>query len=77
MDKLCKNCKYYKKPEGFYLKSDRGTCNNEKISEGFTDKDYPLNDKLEYADYEGYMAYLWVGQNFGCIHFIKLEKLNN
>jgi hypothetical protein len=40
-----------------------------KIVDGNDVVKYPLDDKLQYADYEGYMAYLWVGKNFGCIHF--------
>jgi hypothetical protein len=67
----CKNCKYYKKPMNSYdLKKDRGLCINEKFVYEVSDS-YPLNDKLEYWDNEGYNAGFCVGKNFGCIHFVK------
>lgn len=47
--------------------NDTGTCQSDKFVYG--DDIYPLNDKLEYWDYESYSAGFYVGQNFGCIHF--------
>ena len=72
MEKLCKNCKYYAKPDDeFQEERGRGLCFCDKFV--YDEKDmYPLNDKLEYLDYEGYQASFYVGSNFGCIHFKRL-----
>ena len=73
MDKLCKNCKFYSKPEEDWIKEDRGNCSCDKFVYNVDMKitDYPLNDRLEYWDYESYSAGFYVGSNFGCIHFLK------
>ena len=74
MKKICKNCKYY---EGYtddiYIEDDKGSCSCPKIINDEPEK-LPLNDKAEYTDYEGYMAYFFVGKNFGCIHFKSKTK---
>lgn len=72
MEKVCKNCKHYVAPRGDDKKDDLGECNCNKF---FYDNNElrPLNDKLEYWDYEGYSAGFYVGKNFGCIHFNKLK----
>ncbi len=68
MKHVCKNCKYYEAPtDEYFIKDDKGTCNCDKLVA--QEAEYPLDDKLEYSDYEGYQAFLRVGSNFGCIHF--------
>lgn len=68
--KKCKYCKYYKKPkEDYEIRKDLGTCICDKFIYDAEREDYPLNDKFEYIDYEGYSASFYVGQNFGCIHW--------
>jgi len=71
MKKICKNCKYYKAPKTRLGKiEDSGSCRCKKfVYNNNMDDIYPLNDKLEYYDYESYQAGFYVGQNFGCIHF--------
>ena len=69
MKKICKNCKFYKAPgDTLTNENDRGTCNCDKLAE-IDETEGKLDDRLAYTDYEGYASYLWVGENFGCIHF--------
>jgi len=79
-DMKCKNCKFYTPPkDNFDKERGFGECDNDKfIYEGFemSEDAYPLNDKLAYWDIEsysagGYSAGFNVGENFGCIHFVK------
>ena len=73
-NKICKNCKFYKAPINNYnIKKDRGECSSSKIvyDPDCDKKIHPLNDKLEYSDHDGYDAYFYVGENFGCINWEK------
>lgn len=71
MKHICKNCRHYVAPKDEDdIKEDKGKCNSKKFIYDASFKDYPLDDKLEYWDYEGYSAGFAVGQNFGCIHFL-------
>jgi hypothetical protein len=80
-DKICKNCKYYKpfkinKNSEYY--TNRGDCKCKKyLYDGWgieKNKEYKSLDTLRYWDYECYQAGFNVGENFGCIHFVKKEK---
>lgn len=61
MNKICKNCKYFSKDKD----ENYGDCVNEHF---VYDETTPING-LMYADYEGYAANFYVGEEFGCIHF--------
>ena len=77
MEKLCKNCKYFKRHENSVFSSKFGNCtcskfiygsafeHTEKEKNDFSEK----ADELLYEDYEGYSAGFEVGENFGCIHW--------
>lgn len=59
----CKNCKYF-------IKKEKPTCCNENFV--YTPDIFPNNIKknqLGYSDDECYGAYIYVGEEFGCIHF--------
>ena len=70
--KKCKNCKYWNTENAYaILDSDPliqnyGDCDNPKMNYENHDGE---KDNLVYADYEGHMAGISVGEDFGCIHF--------
>jgi hypothetical protein len=74
MEKICKNCKYFNQDEDD-KEIGYGTCACEKMIYDcaccFEPKE---KDLLFYMDYEGYNASIEVGEEFGCIHFIKKSK---
>lgn len=85
MEKLCKNCKYWKPtPEDFvgirkidYVTVYIGDCNNGKLKYNDYINNYPpKNNELIYWDYNGYRAYLKTGPDFGCIHWEQNNVIN-
>lgn len=75
MKKICKNCKFYTPPPIEHRDIDNGKCKCKKfVYDDWSGTIYPLNDKLEYFDYDGYRAGFSVGENFGCIHFKKKRE---
>lgn len=69
MTKTCGKCEHYtpdKHDEGFGDCALMGDAN-----EGVTD-----NTRAYGWDYEGYSAGVYVGVNFGCIHWMKKETSN-
>ena len=76
----CKDCKFYKydrtdeiiDKETYEVikKIKRGTCSNDNIR---YDWNIENTDQLIYHDMEDYMAYLYVGEMFGCVHFMDKE----
>ena len=83
----CKDCKYFKRHDENdrytkYRWNKYGQCTNEHIEYG--ESNYVGNidayskrerviatDYLLYQDYERYSADCEVGEDFGCIHFVK------
>jgi len=61
----CKDCKYFRR-DG----KGKHDCVNPKFVEYATGEP-PKKDELVYWDYEGYAAGFWVGEEFGCIHYVK------
>lgn len=66
MKKICKNCKYFSRDED----ENYGYCENENFVYDGDVGNRPING-LTYADYEGYAACVYVGEEFGCIHFAR------
>ena len=63
----CKDCKYFTR---YNDEPKYGVCDSGKIKYGLNiERNQETNDMLLYEDYEGYMAYHDVGEDFGCIHF--------
>ena len=69
MEKLCKNCKYFKRHEDSAYSSKFGNCICSKFIYGSAYENTKKADELFYEDYESYMAFFEVGENFGCIHW--------
>ena len=68
----CKNCKHFEKTD--IGEPTQGDCDSDKFyysDDRYTGEVKKFDDKLEYWDYEGYSAGVYVGENFGCIHFKK------
>ena len=65
--RLCKNCKYQEK--GFDNKPS--TCNKLQIADIWNGYNNLPNDGVGYSDeyYDKELSVLYVGDNFGCIHF--------
>lgn len=70
----CKDCKYYFAEVG--SESRWMVCNNPKmqVADAYADYKSVPNDGVGYSDssYEKDLAKLYVGENFGCIHFEKI-----
>jgi len=66
-EKLCKNCKYQEK--GYDGKPS--TCNKLIIADLWEGYSTLQNDGIGYIDenYDKELSVLFVGDNFGCIHF--------
>ena len=62
----CKDCKFWSRNTTSYHPIHCGQCSNEKI---IYDPVAPPKDGLSYYDYEGYMASILTGEDFGCIHW--------
>lgn len=78
--RICKNCKFFDKLDDC---KHYGECTNTKMEyetaycyeKHKEEKQEKIEkDKLFYMDYEGYSAGVEVGEEFGCIHFIKKEN---
>ena len=71
----CKNCKYFNRNADKIYSNKFGNCNCNKFvyatSYDKEDIDEKNADQLLYRDYEHYCADFEVGENFGCIHFMK------
>lgn len=65
-EERCKNCKFSQR---IFKSSSVFTCMHDKLVEGGSDST-PV-DGLSYIDYEGYSTNIYVGPEFGCIHFEK------
>lgn len=65
MEKVCKNCKSWEK-SGLM----RGEClNKEKLANAGNKNEVPI-DGLLYGDgADEQRAFLYIGEDFGCIHF--------
>lgn len=75
----CKNCKYFQRNDNEYSNNKYGQCKSDKFIYGdsFDDNDdnnESKSNKLFYMDYEWYNAYIEVGENFGCVHFLEKDK---
>lgn len=75
MERICKNCKYWKRDCDLEC---YGTCDNPSFEYESAycyerhkkEQDKPiLKNKLFYMDYESYSAGFETGEEFGCIHF--------
>ena len=62
MEKICKNCKYYKE------KDNSCTCPKFVYMGNGEEIDYE-GDEFGYEDCESYAANIAVGKKFGCVHF--------
>lgn len=72
---ICKNCKYYFKfVDKPYKPQKYGDCNCEKFEYEEYGNYKNIKDKLVYSDYEGYSAYFYVGEEFGCIHWKQKDE---
>ena len=60
----CKDCKYWDCLKG----KNYGLCNNGKIARG-GDREIKEGDEARYKDASGYGAVMFMGEDFGCIHF--------
>lgn len=72
----CKKCKYWTRISEKYADKRYGNCNCEKfIYDDVCSDNIPKlkNDCLLYSDYESYRADFETGENFGCIHFKKVD----
>lgn len=71
----CKNCEYFNRNKDDKFNNIKyGSCNCEKFQYDIASKYEKETDKLFYMDYEGYNAGIEVGEDFGCIHFKKIEN---
>ena len=68
----CKDCKYYEK--GFDGKP--GICTKLVVADIWHGYEFLLIDGIGYSDeqYDNEFSILYVGENFGCIHFEKALK---
>lgn len=74
MEKICKNCKYYKANDISFRNRHYGECRNEeKLQYDYSTAETTEYDKLFYQDSESYQALLEVGEEFGCIHWKESE----
>ena len=74
MEKLCKNCKYWEKQADNEIRKDGlGICKSKKFRYMYDIDIYPI-DGLVYWDADYYEAGIFVGQDFGCIHWKKKKK---
>ena len=73
MKKVCQNCKFFSgfNPLSTYM-PHHGSCCNGKVEEE-SDKLRQQTDTAFGGGYEGYGDYLYVGKDFGCIHFSKKD----
>lgn len=70
----CINCKYWKRNNGEWLnQKDKkyGICIHEKVMDFNPDEFEDVNDKLVY-DSDGDYVVFRTGENFGCVHFLKI-----
>lgn len=65
----CKDCKHWKRCEGFMYNEKYGDCSHYKFV--YEEENPNENDNLVYWDYESYSAGFRTGEDFGCIHFEK------
>lgn len=73
----CKNCKQFN-ADDFYV--GFGDCSLMQDANGFLFQPKNRTAELDRCygwDYEGYSAGVYVGQNFGCIHWEKLNGSND
>ena len=63
----CRNCI-------FFRKNEYGQMNNDCDSNKFTYHDIKESDQLAYWDAESYKAGIYVGEDFGCIHFKPIQE---
>jgi hypothetical protein len=83
--KLCKNCKHFKRHKDSCQSIKFGHCVCSKFVYGSAyeqtkkeDNDFSDEaNELLYEDYEGYNADFEVGENFGCIHWEAKEMLED
>ena len=73
MKKICQNCRYYMPPSDDNRIKDFGTCRSGKLidTSWYGYDNTPLNDRAGYWSASGYDQGIYVGHNFGCIHFEK------
>lgn len=75
MENRCKNCKFYTAPTG--SEARWMVCTNPKmeVTDAYSDYKKVPKDGVGYSDpsWEHECAELYVGPEFGCIHFSKQE----
>jgi len=72
--KICKNCRFWEPPGD---NSKFGNCKNENFvycGDAYSDTG---TDALVYGDYDGYSASFGTGEDFGCVHWEKLDGLSS
>ena len=66
--KICNNCKHFDPPaKNNTYNPLHGQCKSGKLLDG--EDDLTQADSAYGGGYEGYGDYIYVGINFGCIHF--------
>lgn len=65
--KTCKSCKYFNEKSSGTSYVSYGDCDSDKLRYGEPNKNE--TDNLLFEDYECYGASLYVGKDFGCIHW--------
>jgi hypothetical protein len=69
----CGDCKHFRRNTEAWEPSHAGKCESRKfedISDIYVGREqYPEKDGVAYSDSEMYGAVLYVGEDFGCIHF--------
>ena len=77
MKRVCQNCRFWKRQkseEHFPIQELFGECTHEKFEySDIYDYRKTSDDSVLYSYYEGFAAFLVVGQNFGCVHFEALS----
>lgn len=74
MEKICKFCKWWEENTGKYDQIECGECKDTHFIYTGEGEKTPSNG-LGYWDYESYRAGFETGSHFGCIHFVKNEKI--
>ena len=70
----CKHwCRYKEKFDRDYHGEHAGLCGNKVFVEGAN----PGKDGLAYWDHEGYSAGFNTGENFGCVHWVVNDALQD
>jgi hypothetical protein len=73
LERRCGTCEHFRRYTGKfdveYHGKHAGTCNSDKFV--YDEGSQPPLDGLRYWDYEGYSAGFEVGDQFGCIHWVR------